>query len=170
MLNLKTIALAGFLTIFMQGCPISLDSAQAFNVSVTNGGEEAVTAIIQLPDVTKQVRLAPGATDGAVGYEAGKYAVTLIINGEARDTYVASLTLLRDRLKAAIKSGSLTTEELKVILEQMPLVEKQLAALQGSGLPSCGGIVRVGRDSAIVGLVFNRPVAGAPGVWIPSCG
>lgn len=170
MLSLKSLALAGFLAIFMGGCPFSIDDAASFSVKVTNGGVEAVTAIIQMPGVTKQVTLAPAATDTAVGYEAGPYTVTIIINGEARDRYIASLTDLRDRLKAALKSGSTSSEELLIILEQMPLVEQQLAALQGAGLPACGGSLRVGKEDAIVGLAFNVPIAGQPGVWIPSCG
>ncbi|MEA2623485.1 MAG: hypothetical protein QOH61_2395 [Chloroflexota bacterium] len=161
------LALVGALVLL--GCEdISFGEVGSYSVRVHNGGPQAVSVIIQLPDKTAQRKLAPGALADAVGYEKGPYTVTIILDTDARATYVAGLTQLRDRLRTAQQTA--TTDELRTILSQLPLVESELKKLQGTGLPACTKSLTDQKRNAIVGLVYNQPVAGNPGVWIPSCG
>lgn len=139
-----------------------------YRVRVNNGGTGTIPVIVQLPDRTVQRTLAPGATIEAFGYKAGVYTVTIIIQGDARAAYVANLTALRDLLRKAISAS--TGKELETALGQIRLVDREVDKLRGSGLPACSASLTDTKRSVVVGLAFNVPIQGQPGVWIPSCG
>jgi hypothetical protein len=144
------------------GAGLGAGGVMQFAVDVTNNGDVPVVAAIAMDDGSVTRNIAPGGTTRLTGYASGPYSVGVVLEGPAKDAYVAKLESLKSTLQIVRQSHN--SAAVLIALENLPLVEKQLQQLMSSGIPGCGG-----------NLVYDKPLAtvsltNSGGLWRGTCG
>jgi hypothetical protein len=151
--------LAGFAAAGCSG--LGTPAVYQYAIDVTNNGDQPVQAAISMEDGSVTRNIAPGAVSRLTGYAAGPYSVAVVLEGPAKDAYLANLQQIKTNLDIVRKSKN--SAALQIALENLPLVEHQLQTLMTSGLPSCGGELTYEKGLATVTLTNPS------GVWHGTC-
>ena len=121
------------------GCGVGLGGGgvMQYAVDVTNNGDVPVVAAISMSDGSVTRNIAPGAVSRLTGYADGAYSVGVVLEGPAKDAYLAKLQGLQSSLQLVRQSHN--SAALQIALENLPLVEKQLQQLMSSAFPDAAG-------------------------------
>jgi hypothetical protein len=159
----RTASFALLLGLVVAGCGVGLGGGGVYQyaVDVTNGGNQGVTVAISMADGSVTRSLPAGKTTRLTGYSNGAYSVALVIEGPAKDAYLAKLEALKSSLQLARSSHN--SAAVQIALANLPLVEQQLKDLMGSGLPGCGGTLAYQKALATVTLTNSS------GLWQATC-
>jgi len=145
------------------GCGVGLGGGGVYQyaIDVTNSGNQPVGVAIRMADGSVTRNLAAGDTTRLTGYANGAYSVGIVLEGPAKDAYLANLQQIQTNLNLVRQSRN--SAALLVALENLPLVEQQLKQLMGSGIPGCGGTLSYAKGLA-TGTLTNLS-----GLWRGSC-
>jgi hypothetical protein len=145
------------------GCGIGLGGGGVYQyaVDVTNSGSVPVQAAISMADGSVTRTIAAGDTSRLTGYANGPYSVSVVLEGPAKDAYIANLQQIQSNLNLVRQSKN--SAALQIALENLPLVERQLKDIMSSGLPGCGGELTYEKGLATVTLTNPS------GVWRGTC-
>jgi hypothetical protein len=144
------------------GCSgLGAPAVYQYAIDVTNNGSQPVHAAISMEDGSVTRNIPVGGTTRLTGYANGPYAVGVVLEGPAKDAYLANLQQIQTNLQ--ILRQSKNSAALQIALENLPLVERQLQQLMTSGIPGCGGTLTYEKGLATV--ILTNP----SGVWRGSC-
>jgi hypothetical protein len=153
--------LAGLLAVGCGGLGLGGGGVDQYAVDVYNDGNQPVQAAISMDDGSVTRNIAPGAVTRLTGYANGPYSVGIVLEGPAKDAYLANLEQIKSNLNLLRLAKN--PSAMLIVQANLPTVERQLQQLMTSGIPGCGGTLTYEKGLATVKLTNPS------GVWQGSC-
>src|SRR5690242_13137509 len=93
-------AFCAFAGLIAAGCGVGLGGGGIYQyaIDVTNGGNQPVQVAISMADGSVFRNVAAGDVTRLTGYANGAYSVSIVLEGPAKDAYLANLEQIKSNL------------------------------------------------------------------------